>query len=145
MPLLICKEVFCKQKILKQISTLLFTLIVTCSYGQTQAEMSNKAYAIYQKADKELNAVYKNILLKYKSDTGFLKNLKNSQRIWITFRDAELKMKYPEREPGFYGSIHPMCRANYLEKLTRERTETLREWLKEVAEGDACSGSIQTK
>jgi len=145
MHLLICKEVFYRQKKLIQISTLLFTLLVTCSYGQTQAEMSNEAYAIYQKADKELNAVYKNMLLKYKSDTEFLKNLKNSQRIWISFRDAELKMKYPEREPGFYGSIHPMCRAIYLEKLTQERTVTLREWLKEVAEGDDCSGSIQTK
>jgi hypothetical protein len=54
-------------------------------------------------------------------------------------------MKYPEREAGYYGSIYPICRADYLEKLTRERTMKLREWLKGVEEGDACGGSIQTK
>lgn len=142
MDLIICKEVFCGQKILIRISTLLFTLLVNCAFGQTQAEMSNGAIANYQQADKELNDVYNTILVKYKLDSEFLKNLKNSQKIWISFRDAELKMKYPERKPGFYGSIHPMCRASYLEKLTRERTGMLREWLQEVAEGDACSGSI---
>ncbi|RDC63911.1 lysozyme inhibitor LprI family protein [Adhaeribacter pallidiroseus] len=130
---------------MKKILTVFFTLMVTWAYGQTQAQMSNKAYASYQKADLELNKVYKSILVKYKADVEFLKNLKASQRIWVSFRDAELKMKYPNREPGYYGSIHPVCRASYLENLTLERTRKLREWLKEVNEGDACTGSVQAK
>ncbi|PSR56149.1 DUF1311 domain-containing protein [Adhaeribacter arboris] len=130
---------------MEKVLIVLFTCLVTCSFGQTQTEMNEEAYSNYQKADKELNGVYKNILVKYKTDKAFLANLKASQRIWISFRDAELKMKYPEREVGYYGSIHPVCQANYLEKLTRERTNHLRTWLNGVEEGDACSGSIQTK
>ncbi len=130
---------------MKKVFTILFTLIVTASFGQTQAQMNNEAYANYQKADKELNNVYKSILVKYKSNVEFLNNLKASQRIWISFRDAELKMKYPEREPGYYGSLHPICRASYLEKSTRERTGKLREWLKDAEEGDGCVGSSQKK
>lgn len=122
-----------------------FVLITTYSFGQTQAEMNQEAYAAYQKADKELNNVYKKILVEYKSDPAFINNLKASQRIWITFRDAELNMKYPEREVGYYGSIHPICRANYLEELTKERTKQLRRWLAGVEEGDACFGTIKTK
>ncbi|WP_367271484.1 lysozyme inhibitor LprI family protein [Nonlabens sp.] len=47
--------------------------------------------------------------------------------MWITFRDAELKVMYPETEPRYYGSIHPMCVSIYLEKLTQDRIKTLKE------------------
>ena len=107
--------------------------------------MNKKAFAAYEKADKELNDVYRDILAAYKSDTAFIYNLRASQRIWITFRDAELNMKYPEREAGDYGSLHPLCRANYLGELTRDRIVTLRKWLLGAEEGDACSGSIGLK
>ena len=130
---------------MKQILTILFTAMVTCSFGQTQVQMNHEALANYQKADKELNKVYKSILVKYKADPAFLNNLKASQRIWVSFRDAELKVKYPERKSGYYGSLHPVCRASYLKKLTTERTTKLQEWLKDADEGDACAGSIQTK
>ena len=61
------------------------------------------------------------------------------------FRDAELLMKYPEREYGYYGSMHSMCISDYLEKLTKERVTTLKVWIVGVAEGDPCSGTIKTK
>jgi uncharacterized protein YecT (DUF1311 family) len=130
---------------MKTYFAILLTLSVTLSFGQTQADRNQTAFANYQKVDKELNVVYKNILLKYKEDSEFIKNLKASQRIWISFREAELKMKYPEREAGYYGSLHAICRADYLNRLNRERIIKLREWLKGAEEGDACSGSIQTK
>ncbi len=62
--------------------------------------MNDEASNSYKQADKELNDIYKTILSEYKSDTIFIKNLKASQRIWISFRDAELKVKYPENESG---------------------------------------------
>jgi len=96
----------------------------------------------YGKADKELNDIYKKILFEYRSDTVFITNLKVSQRVWIAFRDAELNMKFPEREPGWYGSMHPMCVSGYLEKLTRARIKTLKEWLNSVEDGEGCGGSI---
>ncbi len=122
-------------------------LIMICStaFCQTQFEMNQESGDAFAKVDKELNEIYKKILLEYKSDTAFIKNLKASQRIWITFRDAELKMKFPDRERGWYGSMHPMCVSGYLEKLTRDRIITLNEWLQGVAEGEGCGGSIKGK
>ncbi len=114
-------------------------------FSQTQYEMNKMAIGSFEQADKELNAVFKEILTVYKVDTIFIKNFKASQPIWITFRDAELKMKFPERPDNFYGSIHPVCIAGYLEKLTRERIKNLKVWLDGAMEGDACNGSVKSK
>ncbi len=113
------------------------------SYSQTQATMNKEAAESYQKADKELNETYQAILSEYKKDQLFIQNLKASQRIWIKFRDAELNLKYPETEPGYYGSIHPMCVSNYLEKLTRKRIKTLQIWINGIEEGNVCGGSVK--
>ena len=71
--------------------------------------------------------------------------MKASQRIWITFREAELKVKYPENELENYGSVYQMCVSLYLEKLTRERIMTLKNWVDRIEEGDVCIGSVQMK
>jgi uncharacterized protein YecT (DUF1311 family) len=123
--------------------TSLLFLICSSTFCQTQLEMNLAQIDSFEKADKELNEIYKKILFEYKSDSLFIENLKSSQRIWITFRDAELKMKFPERERGWYGSMHPMCVSSYLGKLTRERIKTLNEWLQGVAESEGCGGSIK--
>ena len=123
----------------------LIIMICATAFCQTQFEMNKESGDSFEKADKELNEIYKKILFEYKSDTLFIKNLKSSQRIWITFRDAELKMKFPEREPGWYGSMHPMCVSGYLEKLTRARIKTLSQWLGSIEEGEGCGGSIKNQ
>jgi uncharacterized protein YecT (DUF1311 family) len=79
------------------------------------------------------------------NDTAFIRNLKASQRLWVQFRDAEVKMMYPDREPGYYGSIHPMCWSIYKTELTSERVKKLRQWLSGQEEGDSCSSSIKLK
>ena len=123
---------------------LLFLFLSTnFCFAQTQLEMNDQARENYQKIDTELNSVYTKILKEYKSDTTFIKNLKIAQNIWLKFRDAEMKMKYPDREPGYYGSIQPVCWYNYLEKLTKKRTEELKIWLTGIKEGDSCSGSVK--
>lgn len=53
------------------------------TFGQTQLEMNQEEQSKYLKADKELNLVYNKVLKEYKSDTAFIKNFKNAQRIWI--------------------------------------------------------------
>lgn len=114
-------------------------------FSQTQLEMNQEANKDYQKADKELNATYQKILTEYKTDIEFIKNLKIAQRAWMQFRDAEMKARYPDREPGYYGSIQPMCWSMYLTDLTKERNQKLKLWLTGMEEGDACSGSVKTK
>jgi len=126
---------------------LVTVFLFTCLTGfcQTQSDLNNDAAESYKKADIELNNIYKAILSEYKTDTHFIKNFKASQRIWITFRDAELKMKYPETEPGYYGSVYPMCVSIYLETLTLERVKTLQQWIDGIEEGDVCNGSVKVK
>ena len=92
-----------------------------------------------------MNKIYADILKEYKTDTAFIKNLKKTQKLWIQFRDAEMKMKYPDREPGYYGSVQPMCWLMYKEELLRERIKNLRVWLEGIKEGDVSSGSVKTK
>lgn len=127
----------------KLLFSVLFFLTINTCLGQTQLEMNESANKEYQKTDNELNFVYQAILKNYKSDTVFIKNLKNAQRIWIQFRDAEMQAKYPGREYGYYGSIHPMCWSIYLRELTQERIKKLRVWLTGVPEGDSCTSSVK--
>ncbi len=131
---------------MKKISflTVLF-FIALFSYAQTQLELNQEADNKYKLADKELNRAYNQILKEYKPDTAFIKNLKKSQSLWVQFRDAEMKVKFPDREPGHYGSVQPMCWSLYKEELTRERLNALKVWLDGIEEGDVCSGTVKTK
>jgi uncharacterized protein YecT (DUF1311 family) len=134
-----------KTQDMKTILILLTSFIFTSAFTQTQNDLNKQADESYKKADKELNEIYRKIITEYKSDTVFIKTLKTSQRIWITFRDSELNLRYPQREQGYYGSVHPMCVSKYLEQLTNERIKTLKLWLDGVEEGDVCSGSVKFK
>jgi uncharacterized protein YecT (DUF1311 family) len=122
-----------------------FSLIAFLSRGQTQLEMSTEANQKYLKADQELNITYQKILIEYKADTAFIRNLKISQRIWIQFRDAEMKVMFPDRPPFYYGSVQPMCWSMYLTRLTAERITRLQVWIDGIDEGDVCNSSVKTK
>ena len=129
----------------KFLYSVLFILGTHFSFSQTQLEMNEIEHKIFLNADKELNQVYQTVLKEYKSDTVFIKSLRTSQKVWVQFRDAEMKMMYPDREPGYYGSIHPMCWSIYKTELTTERTKKLKIWLTGQEEGDSCSPSIKVK
>lgn len=113
--------------------------------AQTQYDLNSDAAESYRKADQELNTVYKQIIREYAGDSVFVSALKASQRVWVNFRDAELKMKFPPREEGFYGSMHSMCVSSYLEQLTTERVLTLRQWLDGVDDEGDCTSSVRAK
>lgn len=113
-------------------------------FGQTQEDMNIKAKAEYENTVKELNQVYKKLLQDYKNDTVFIKSMKDAQRQWVKFRDAQVKMKYPPyKDAG--ESVLPMCRNFYLKELTTNRIKELKLWIDGVEEGDVCSGSIKLK
>jgi uncharacterized protein YecT (DUF1311 family) len=111
---------------------------------QSQGDLDDEAAAQFKAADREMNRVYEAILKKYAKDTVFIAKLKNAQRAWLAFRDAELAANYPDPEPQFaYGSVYPMCASYLVAELTRERTKQLKAWLHGTQEGDVCAGSIQ--
>jgi uncharacterized protein YecT (DUF1311 family) len=108
---------------------------IDCANAQTQHDMNQCAYMDFEKADKELNAVYKNAL-KSQAEVdkqaaemspeyvGAVKALKKAQRAWIDYRDGHCDgIGYQ----AVGGSMQPMliegCRAG----LTTNRTKELRE------------------
>ncbi|MEZ4779507.1 MAG: lysozyme inhibitor LprI family protein [Flavobacteriaceae bacterium] len=129
---------------MKTITTFLLFLVCGISFSQSQEEMNQEAYSNYQRADTELNQVYQQILKEYQHDTLFIEKLKEVQRLWVGYRDAQVLMKYPYENKGSeYGDVFPMCVSYYLQELTQYRTEDLRLWLQGVEEGDVCSGSVK--
>ncbi len=131
--------------IAKIISSTIFCLSVSFCFGQSQSDMNDSAASDYQKADKEMNAVYHQILKEYRSDTAFIKNIKNAQRLWVLFRDAEMKAIFPDEPDVYYGTVFPMCWSMELTGLTIDRTQKLKVWIDGIEEGDVCSGSVKTK
>jgi uncharacterized protein YecT (DUF1311 family) len=83
-------------------------------------------------ADAELNRVYQELLSKSKGDASATKKLRDAQRAWIAFRDAQLEALYPaEDKQREYGSIYPMCYAIVTTAMTKDRTIQLRRMLQD--------------
>jgi|SRR5579885_2212952 len=104
--------------------------------ANTQAELNSCAESDAKKADAELNRIYSLLLGKLKSDPVALESMKESERQWIRYRDAEEKALHPHLEDE--GSVHPMCVASELAQLTNERVKLLRRML-QPEEGDVCA------
>jgi uncharacterized protein YecT (DUF1311 family) len=110
-----------------------------CFSKHTQSEMNSCEFAQYAKVDAELNSVYRKLIAKYKSDDEFVKKLRIAQESWLKFRNDDLaSLYYQENIPGAYGSVHPMCKALDLIRLTDERVKELKEMLN-PEEGDVCA------
>lgn len=114
------------------------------AFSQSQGELNKQAAQEYKDADKKLNEIYQLILKDYAANKTFIQNLKDAQRLWIQFRDAQVKAMYPASAKS-YGSVFPMCKANYLAELTHQRTDALRAWLNGLPQGEVCTGSIGDK
>lgn len=127
---------------MKTLLTLGLLMFCSNARSQTQLDLNLQAWESCRKADTELNRVYQEVIKAYATDTVFTDNLRHAQRLWIKLRDLELKLKFPN-EPSSYGSVFSMCYCSYLEELTFQRTEALRQWLDGSEEGDVCAGSAK--
>jgi uncharacterized protein YecT (DUF1311 family) len=141
----------CTKKVISMCNTFLCLVVLLAARGasaqksdpcfskQTQSEMNSCEFAQYAKVDTELNSVYRKLIAKYKSDGEFVEKLRIAQESWLKFRDADLaSLYYQENIPGAYGSVHPMCKALELIRLTNERVMELKEMLN-PEEGDVCA------
>ena len=122
-----------------------FILLATFSFCQSQSQMNENNGKNFQKADQELNTIYRKILKEYSKNTAFINNLKTAQKIWIQLREADLAAKFPDIQHIDYGSVLPMCMSQYKTELTEERIKRLKTWAEGIEEGDVCSGSVKTK
>ena len=126
----------------KGLTILLLCLCCSFSYAQSQWDMTMESDRAFKKADKELNVVYQKILTKYAKNTEFIKALRESERLWVKFRLAEINMRFPGADKKGYGSVLPMCVNGVAEDITKKRIAELKQWLKPQMDGEVCSGSI---
>jgi uncharacterized protein YecT (DUF1311 family) len=106
------------------------------------AQEGEQGPAPCEKADAELNRVYKKIRKEYKSDTVFLEKLKLAQRAWIKFRNAHMEARFTYDPPAVSSFLRD-CYCWELADLTEARVKDLKLWLKGIEEGDGCSGSVK--
>lgn len=103
-----------------------------CADAITQSEMNICAADQWQAADRDLNVTYRGVMAEMKlidADLpaelrGAEQALREAQRAWITFRDANCKAA------GFRmrgGSAEPLLVYGCLRDLTETRTQELRD------------------
>lgn len=142
-----CIQIFIKIKFIQRItmkttlmvltlllSTTLYANNIQCKEDGNQMQMNQCAYENFQKADKELNRVYKKLRAKNKNDKTYLKNLKASQKLWIKFRDAELDLIFTCESGDMrmcFGSMYPLLLNSEKAEITEQRVKSLKSYLKQ--------------
>ena len=94
-----------------------------------QLELNQQASARADKADRELNAIYR-LLIKHE-DPASAKKLRVAERAWIAFRDAEADY---ESSSYIGGSIYPLEYSTAYYELTTERVKRLKKVYKDEVE-----------
>jgi uncharacterized protein YecT (DUF1311 family) len=101
-----------------------------CNEAGTQQELNACAADEFKQADRALNEAYAALLKKESGDRTFIKKLRVAQRAWLAFRDAEMEATFAcDPAQSCWGSMLPMSMASYKARLTRDRTQRLREML----------------
>lgn len=106
-----------------------------CANAQTQADMNQCSYMDFEKADKELNAVYKLAIKNAQASdkeaaemsehyVGAVEELKKAQRGWIDYRDGHCEGMSRE---ALGGSMQSMLISGCQARVTETRTKELRE------------------
>jgi uncharacterized protein YecT (DUF1311 family) len=113
--------------------------------SQTQDEMNKHACTEQKEAEQQLNKIYADILSKYHADKTFIHNMKNAQRAWLSYREAQVKSLYPHKNSAKYGTVYPMCRCHSLAEITTNRIKELEQWTQGIEVGDVCIGSRGVK
>lgn len=102
-----------------------------CADAQDQATMAACAEQAYRASDAELNALYHEIAQRLRDDGDTRRLLRDAERSWLAFRDAECGFAASAVEGG---SAYPMVHAMCLDSLTKERIARLQQYL-ECEEG----------
>ncbi len=106
-------------------------LLMVLSTAAQAGEMNTEAHQRLIDADKALNQVYQQIVSQHKDNTDFIQQLRNTQRLWIKYRDSEVRMKFLTiGDKTTVDTDYPACVLNYLAQLTTRRTDELNQLLK---------------
>lgn len=95
-----------------------------CKKPVAQLDINLCELRAFESADAVLNAVYRRVVKAVGSDR--VEALRNAQRAWVAFRQAECALAGSEAQGG---SMQPMLVSICARKLTEERTRFLRTFL----------------
>jgi uncharacterized protein YecT (DUF1311 family) len=109
------------------IAAILASFLIPQIHAQTQAAMNAQARAEFVQADAELNRKYEALLAKL-PDAESRQKLKESQRAWLAFRDAEAAFAADQAGGG---SMAPTIRYETMTELTQQRIKQLKLHLEE--------------
>jgi len=101
-----------------------------CKDPMSQAEMNLCSRREYEKADAEMNKVYKQLMLELAGyESNHRPKFQEAQSLWLKYRDANC-----DSEASVYegGSIRPTVYYSCLASVTRERTNRLKAFLVEI-------------
>ncbi|MCK7614460.1 lysozyme inhibitor LprI family protein [Roseibium sediminicola] len=106
--------------------------IADCSNAMSQSEMTQCAHDDWQKADAELNALYKKAMAKMREADDYLPDylkgaadtLRDAQRAWIPYRDKACE-SYGFMARG--GTMEPMLVYGCQADLTNQRIKELKD------------------
>lgn len=121
---------------------LLFSCFTLKVAAQTQASQNQYVQNNLKSIELELDQLFDTLKIMYQTDKVFLDAMNESQNSWNAWQIAQVKMKYPPRKIGWYGSNHGMCISLYKIDLIKKRLEELSPWIYGIEEGDGCAGTI---
>ena len=102
-------------------------------HAQSQMELNEQAGKRLEKADAELNKVYKQVLAQHTADPEFTAVIKEGQRAWLKHVEAHMKVlffvKEGENPREVYGSIYPTEYAEAKAALLNARIKDLKDLL----------------
>jgi uncharacterized protein YecT (DUF1311 family) len=105
--------------------------------AKTQIEMNGCASAEATRADRELNRVYTQVLVRAASVPEAAEKAKASERAWVAYRDAYIDATYPAKDKQTeYGSMYPLDVELLRAKLTQRQTVALEDLLKQYSGGN---------
>jgi uncharacterized protein YecT (DUF1311 family) len=98
--------------------------LTVSAFAQTQLDMNDDAIRAYEKADKELNVLYKQVIGKMSEQEKT--NLKTAQRKWIKMKESSCTKEAAEYEGGsMYAMIYHDCLAIKTKKRITELKKML--------------------
>jgi uncharacterized protein YecT (DUF1311 family) len=99
-----------------------------CNDAGTQQELNACARDAFEEADRKLNETYQALIRKESADKIFIARLRQSQKAWIQFRDAELEAIFacePRFQNQCWGSMYPLDFLGHKKRLTDDRRAQL--------------------
>ena len=100
--------------------------VAALALAQTQADLNQEATSAYEKADVELNKVYKELRETLSEEEQA--RLKEVQKLWIAFRDKEAEFAASLYEGG---SMAGMVKINTTTTATEGRVQGLKNCFRE--------------